>query len=229
LYRRALTAILFSVWGAAVSCAPKVSDRPLSTEPSADGYYYGAPTSGGKVLQISQPDPAQARAKPKTKTEDVVAKAAASGADTPADASTEAAAEPAAEPFAQTFAGDYSGKDTVVIELSGFPPQPQEDEHAKLRVTVDGLVVSVTVVDSNSGDDLCTINGEPKGAAIQFKPGQSCFEEMLGIPMTAELEGGEATLADEQLRVRFVVKLELADGGESRSGKLTYLFEGERD
>ncbi len=224
-------------------CAPSVSQVPLSSEAVAGGYYYGVPERGGKQLDdqpssassrrslpSAKPKPAPAQAKQDTKPEPD-----ADDEDVEAASKAEGQVAPVISPedYAASFGGEFQGKDVVSIRFDGFPEQVQEDENAKMRVTVNGLEVSVTVVDSNSGGDLCTVKGQPekkqtKQPKVVFPAGQQCFANMLGGPMAAELTGGWARVQDDTLRVEFDVKLEVSGADDTLNGSLGYVFEGQR-
>lgn len=214
-------------------CARPASSVPLSPGPPGSGYYYGAPAYGGRSLS-APPETAgikPASPVPPAKTDEAVAANEEVDAETFADEDgSEPKAHPSVSPeeFAKPFAGKFVGDDRVTIRFDGLPEQVQEDDQATMRVEVEGSRVSMSVVDSNSGNDLCTVVGEPRDEQILFKAGQSCFAEMLGGPMNAELVGGTAHLADSTLTVELDVKIELRGPDDSLSGVLHYRFEGDR-
>lgn len=226
----------------AAGCAPSVSQQPLTPEADGAGYFYGAPLRAGKQLEeapaqaspITQAPRAKQVAAPEPPAEEENAKAS-STEETQADASV---ASPALDrqAVAQRFEGEYSGKDIVTIQFEGLPPQTQEDENAQMKVAVDDDQVSLTVVDSSSGNDLCTVTGQlpeqlsaDEAPRVTFPAGQRCFSDMLGGPISAELIGGEASVEEATLTVNFDVRLELNSPNASLSGSLEFEFVGERN
>jgi hypothetical protein len=84
-------------------------------------------------------------------------------------------------------------------------------------------------VDSQSGSDLCAVTGTAKKNAIEFEPGQSCLDTILGLPMTAELESGSAKLDGKQLVVDYVIELEIESPRGTIDGSIVYHFGGTQE
>lgn len=85
---------------------------------------------------------------------------------------------------------------------------------------------SFTVLDTNSGSELCVVEGSLVGKDLVLDEGQSCFEGILGVPMDASLYEGEASLVGETLTVTLGVELTLARADGDLTGELSYRFEG---
>jgi hypothetical protein len=223
-----------------LGCSPGASASPLANaDPEGpEVYFYGDATHGGKRL----PDPVAARApagseEPTPPTPRKIEESEDEEAESEADESEreegDAGAAPAAKLGAVSFEklpGSYRGTDTLKIRVDGAPEQVQTDDKAKLSVESkekDEYVFKI--VDSQNGSDLCAVIGKPKRDAIEFEPGQSCLEQILGIPMTATLESGKATLVRGLLRVDYSIALEIDAPNGPQEGHIDYHFEGRRE
>jgi hypothetical protein len=223
---------LLVVGSGVLGCALSPSQVPLGSSDGerTDVYFYGPHGLGGKQLP---PEESRAEAKPKPKPElslRTVASAKPS-AETPRVPSVEIDADAGAAPRVEKkYAGRYLGTDTVVIQFSGFPDEPQVDDEAKIDVEVRGEKgVAVTVVDSSQGTPLCTLEGKFSAAdAFSFEAGQPCFEDMLGIPLGAELLNGSGKFVDARLTLEFEVHMSFDAPGDTIEGTLSYHFDGER-
>jgi hypothetical protein len=130
-------------------------------------------------------------------------------------------------------AGEYRGTDHVTIRIPGVPRSTEVDDKARSRVvTNEDGTYAVSVLDSNTGDDLCTLEGKraandkPEVSHIEFDAGQSCFEDVLGFDAVTALEHGSADISGENLTIRFLLKLTAEEAGVE--GALDYSFEGKR-
>ena len=109
--------------------------------------------------------------------------------------------------------------------------QAQDDDAAKVRVELqdaDKQRYAVSVLDSNTGNPLCTVEGELEEQRIEFAPDQTCFAGILGAPVNATLLSGVASFEGEALKLELEVSLEPSAPGATLDGALLYSFEGSR-
>lgn len=217
------------------NCAPAASAVPLANaEPEGpDVYFYGDASNGGKDLPEDapgtrpEPKPAKpAATQPKAPTAEQPARADASGPE----------ADDAANVPQTGFAalpGRYAGTDTLKINIDGAPERVETDDAAKLTVEKpddakpDAYVFKI--VDSQSGADLCSVTGVAKQRKIEFEPGQTCLETILGVSMTATLVSGTARLDGKQLVVDYTIELEVDSPRGPVEGRIDYHFAGTRE
>lgn len=129
----------------------------------------------------------------------------------------------------QLTPGTYKGTDWVTIDLPGFPGSEQVDDKARIVLAaVSGSSrLSFTVLDTNSGNELCSVEGAVVNDLIAFDPNQSCFEGILGVPMRTSLYEGEGRMTDGGLEVTLGIELTLTSpDGDEIVGDLSYRFEG---
>ncbi len=211
------------------ACAPDASRTPLSSPvvPRHDVYFYGPaglseqPTARAKV----RPQPRKPTAQPKAPTTD----AGSGEAEAETDRAKDGSVSPEQAPEARS--GTYQGSDRVVISFDGLPEQAQDDDAAKVRVELqdaDKQRYAVSVLDSNTGNPLCTVEGELEEQRIEFAPDQTCFAGILGAPVNATLLSGVASFEGEALKLELEVSLELSAPGATLDGALLYSFEGSR-
>ena len=235
--------------GPVLACAPPVSHQPFanSVPDGVNVYLYGA--AHAKSARQRPPEVLEKR---DTKDEESaqskqVSRSATRAAKRKKAKETTAQVERETEP---DIAGEYRGTDWVTISLPGLPENEQEDD--KARVVIKRLgdpsegdaqeafgsgnrdqapsarLFSLSVIDTNSGDELCTIQGELKESVIEFKPGQVCFSGILGVPMQAKTRAGEAHVDGSTLSAEFTVELRVKTPDTELEGTLDYSFEGER-
>lgn len=133
---------------------------------------------------------------------------------------------PAAE---ASIVGTYRGTDWVTIDLLGFPESEQVDDKARtvLATLDDPQRFSFTVLDTNSGNELCSVNATRVNQLLVFEPGQACFTGILGIPMQAVLYEGEGRVEKGgQLDITLGIELTVQGPEGELSGDLAYHFEG---
>jgi hypothetical protein len=213
------------------ACAMSASKVPLdnANPEGPDIYFYGTPDHGGKSLkQTGEGDaphkplvlpkpPSLVKAK---KVAKVKKKTKATRADAGASVGDGGAVD-------AQWAGRYAGTDTVIVSFPGIPPDPQVDDNAKMdvvRLSDDRL--SVSVVDSQRGVPLCTVEGDFEEGNIELDDGQECFSDMLGIPVDTSLQGGTGTIDGEKLTVDFVVEMSIDTPSGLIEGGIDYHFEG---
>lgn len=145
--------------------------------------------------------------------------------------SAERGGDETATPVTKAIAGIYRGTDWVTIDLPGFPENEQVDEKARvtLRKVNDAGLHEFTVLDTNSGAELCRVEAKLTGELLGFEPGQTCFEGILGIPMETTLYEGEGRIANGTLKVTLGVEMTVSGTEAEISGDLSYRFEGKLD
>lgn len=213
------------------ACAPDASRTPLSSPvvPHHDVYFYG-PSGVSKQPRAR----AQRRRPPRQPAKEIQAQGADAGsteADAEGEHTASSATERDQEQAAESRSGTYRGSDRVIINFDGLPEQAQDDDAAKVRVELqdaDKQRYAVSVLDSNTDNPLCTVEGELEDQRIEFTPDQTCFAGILGAPMKAKLLSGEASFEGEKLQVELEVSLELSAPGATLDGSLLYSFEGRR-
>lgn len=195
-----------------------------------DVYLYG-PHEATSAAHSSGPDGSPAQA-----TSD-------DGDDLPVEAATvthkqvvvKSDAEPSPEQESpqksRSIAGIYRGTDWVTIDLPGFPENEQVDPKARvtLRKVNDAGLYDFTVLDTNSGAELCSVEATLTGELLAFEPGQSCFDGILGIPMDTTLYEGEGRVVNGTLEVTLGVEMTVSGTETEISGDLSYRFEGKLD
>ncbi len=230
----AVKALLVAPLLVAVACAPVVSKQALSDSgsPPPVGYYYGA----AQPAEFRQASPTESTA-PSTKS--AVRRAAKvegeekkDAASSPASSTAEQKETPAKpsedNKSASPWAGDYLGRDTLKLELANRTAPPQVDDGAKLRVDVDGQRVTFVVVDSQEGQELCSVSGPLSAdqAVIELEQVADCFSGLLPLPMQTELARGRCELASGELTLRFALDVTVATDELTLEGELEYEFVG---
>jgi hypothetical protein len=227
-------------------CAPAASSTPLANAApeGPEVYFYGDASRGGKDLGEQAGAGAKSEAVSATrsqgdsktasgKTDKLTSAthAQASDGDTPSGSAHETASLPAAS--FEDLPGQYAGNDRLAIDIDGAPERVETDDAAKLTVEKSGdgkpdeYVFSI--VDSQSGNDLCSVTGVAKKQAIEFEPGQSCLDTILGLPMEAKLASGSAKLDGKDLVVDYAIDLEIDSPRGTLDGKINYHFAGTRE
>lgn len=199
---------------------------PSTGKPKSDEYLYGphaVVASSGTSSDVGTKE------RPKASSDAPASQVDAAVATVPEHSKppSETAAPPPVE-ARQDFAGNYQGTDWVTIDLPGVSGDEQVDERARvslLALPTKGRY-SFTVLDTNSGSELCVVEGSLVGKDLVLDEGQSCFEGILGVPMDASLYEGEASLVGETLTVTLGVELTLARADGDLTGELSYRFEG---
>lgn len=219
-----------------VGCSPAVSTAPLpNARPEGpETYFYGEAKRGGKSL----PDSAAAERKPVVLPTPPALHKKQPGAksDTVAQSEPRVSPKPVIEDAGASspppaIAGRYLGTDTVVIEFPGIPAEPQVDDKAivDIKQREGEHAYTLVVVASNTGEPLCSIDGQWRESELQFDAGQSCFEAILGIPLDANLLGGSAEFDGNRIEVEFQLELSLVTPGGTLEGNVDYSFEGTKE
>lgn len=219
-----------ALWLLVVGCSTAASQTPLAnSDPvGSDIYFYGPHGHGGKA-SIAHGDTVEV---PVVNLTHVASAPTLRAAPPPVEivaATSSSAPSAQLNPERLSFAGRYSGTDTVTILFADFPDEPQVDESAKIDVKdVTDQRISITVVDSNQGTPLCTIEGKNDAGKVSFDPGQPCFEAILGIPAESSIVNGTGLFSGEQLTLDFEVALEVDVAGSSLEGSIDYHFDGKK-
>lgn len=216
---------------AATGCAPTASSVPLGLGP----------------LALAERD-SEAQAVMKQRREKKPARAARAGVADPApevDAST--ATEPSAvakkstpdeedEPSATASPGSslaleglYAGADVAVYRLTGFPEREEKDDKAKIRIDkASAGNVSITLINTADGSDLCELTARVDGNAALIESAQPCFSDGSEGSLEAELTSGRAVIVGDRLKMDAEGTLSGALADQELEGQLTYTFTGER-
>lgn len=147
-------------------------------------------------------------------------KPAASSADAgPSDALPSA---PAADE-APSWPGEYVGSDRLVRKFDEGPDDVQLDDKARTRVEQpNSSAVTISIINSASGDVICALRASVSGNRATLEPGQTCFgEEDYGALISA----GHATLDGDRLVVEFEASVEESESPGERD---SYHFDGTR-
>lgn len=222
----AARAALASFWLAA--CAPAASQTPLGLGPLALAEK-NAPVAAPVV-----PEPSAAN-EPGTKAAPAPREGSTTVEETTPTAAEESgtgaeAASPDPTANAGDFEGMYSGDDIAVFRLPGFPESEQRDERAKIRIEDAGAgSVSITLINSDDGSDLCELNARVDGNAALIESPQPCFTGGGEGSPEAVLTSGRAVLSGDQLRMDAEGTLSLALPDQELDGELTYSFKGKRE
>lgn len=214
-----------------LACGPSYGPAfPDVGAASRDVYLYGA--HDGSVQRRTQAVPSAtsgaASADAATEFADTSEHSATDVKERIAKSSPDALRPPAEE----SIVGTYRGTDWVTIDLLGFPESEQVDDKARTVVTNldDPQRFTFTVLDTNSGSELCSVNATRVNQLLVFEPGQACFTGILGIPMQAVLYEGEGRVEKGgQLDVTLGIELTVQGPEGELSGDLAYRFEGKLD
>lgn len=213
------------------SCTPSYGPALGGTRSATQDVYLYGPHEGTAVSLASDDDGSPARVTSED-GDDLTLEASSSVSKKPAGVTVEVEQEEAAEASrGKAIAGVYRGTDWVTIDLPGFPENEQVDEKARvtLRKVNDAGVYDFTVLDTNTGAELCSVEATLTGELLAFEPGQTCFEGILGIPMEATLYEGEGRVANGRLKVTLGVEMTVSGTQAEVSGDLSYRFEGKFD
>lgn len=206
------------------------SQVPLDNEQpeGSDVYFYGPADRGGKKLRNEEADSQPRKpvvlpkppslVKPKKVAKVTKKKTSASDAGVTGDASFD-------QP--EKWAGRYAGTDTVIVSFPGVPTDPQVDDKARMDVKRLGdKRLSVSVIDSQRGVSLCTVEGDFAEGKIELDEGQECFSDMLGIPVDTSLLGGTGSIEGDKLTIEFEVEMSIDTPSGTIDGGIDYDFVG---
>ncbi len=221
-----VTGVRLAALCSALGCAPAASVVPLGLGPLAQA----------EQSAQAQADAEQRRRAPKKRAArapvvesaapaDPVAKAEPGEAGGDADATAASPASPAPAAFEGMFAGD----DIAVYRLTGFPEREERDDKAKIRIekAAPGSV-SIILVNSADGSDLCELAARVEGNAALLEPAQPCFSDGSEGSLEAVLSSGRVVLDGDRLKMDAEGTLSLSLPDQELEGELTYTFTGER-
>ncbi len=219
--------VLTSIIGCAAHYGPAF---PNSARTKGDVYLYGDHSTGRSA---DEDEPASELVEADAPSEALTEKeSAASDSKQTPSASKEAPDGEEVDVELEVTAitpGTYRGTDWVTIDLPGFPGSEQVDDKARVVVAAlaDSSRLTFTVLDTNSGNELCTVEAELIDALMAFDAGQACFGGILGVPMETSVYEGEGRTANGILEVSLSVELTLTSpDGDEIVGDLSYRFEG---
>ena len=128
-----------------------------------------------------------------------------------------------------SFEGLFAGDDVAVFRLTGFPEREQRDDQAKIRIEkASAGNVSITLINSEDGSDLCELLARVEGNAALIESAQPCFSDGSEGSLEAELTSGRAVLDGDRLTMVAEGTLSVALPDQELEGELSYSFEGER-
>jgi hypothetical protein len=211
------------------ACAPRTSSVPLGLGPLAVAERDAQAQAEASRRQhrpepVRRPTAAAAAAKPLAKAD-----APKSGAGDEPAASDEASGADASSAAPAGFEGLYAGDDIAVFRWTGAPEQEQRDDKAKIRIDkANAGNVSITLINSEDGSDLCQLLARIEGNAALIESAQPCFSDGGEGSPEAELTSGRAVLEGDRLSMKAEGTISLALPDQDLDGEITYTFEGER-
>jgi hypothetical protein len=125
------------------------------------------------------------------------------------------------------FVGNYAGLDVSVYRVDGTQIREEKDPKALMSVKKNGSRLAVVIVASNTGDPLCTLNGDQKGDTVTLASGQQCPEPRNPF-LGANVASGSAKLQGTKLTVDITFEANIDFEGEQHKGSVEYHFEGTR-
>lgn len=211
--------------GCATSYGPALSNSGVV--PSRDLYLYGSHLAAGGATRVTSDGDSESAAPDAPTASAEKHEKPTKAEEKPSKAAVEHDSE-ATDTAAEITAGTYRGTDWVTIDLPGFPGSEQVDDKARVVLEEVGEgEYAFKVLDTNSGSELCSIQGTVSDGLISFELGQSCFGGILGVPMETAIYEGEGRMAGESLEVTLGIELSLTSPeGDELTGDLSYRFEG---
>lgn len=213
---------------ALLGCAPAVNPAPLGLGPLAIAERDAKAHAAASQHQRGPRRAAVATASPEGPGAKVEVEVPAAAVDDK-DGDGDSEGSPVTATATPSFEGSYAGDDVAVFRLTGFPEREQRDDKAQIRIewaTADS--VSITLINSEDGSDLCELLARVEGNAALIESAQPCFSSGGEGSLEAELTSGRAVLEGDQLRMNAEGTLSVAFPDQELDGELTYSFEGER-
>jgi hypothetical protein len=208
-------------------CAPKASTTPLGLGPLA---------LAERSALIAERKPAAATHKAAQRAEPTAQATTPSESKDDADA-TESDKTPdssesehkASSKAAPAFVGMFAGKDVATYRISGIPERQELDDKARIRIESESpSQLSITLINSADGSDMCELSAEIQGNSALLDGGQPCFSSEGEGAIHAELTSGTLTLNGDRLSMDAEGKLSVAMAEEELDGALSYSFKGKR-
>ncbi len=130
---------------------------------------------------------------------------------------------------AASFVGEFTGTDVTTMRWEAEPEEKYPDPTASVRIeSKSATEVTIVVIFTPTGGPFCSLTGTVNGNSADIAPGQTCPEAELNLGWTASVTSGKATLDGDQLVLEVEGDLEAQPGGDPRTGKFGYRFEGSR-
>jgi hypothetical protein len=214
-------------------CAPKASSVPLGLGPLALAERDSEAQANLKRRRDNKPARAAraAIADRAPAAEEASASAEPSAAASKPDADEGDDATVVAEPGSSVeFEGLYAGADVAVYRFTGYPEREEKDDKAKIRIEKPSAgSVSITLINTADGSDLCELTARVDGNAALIESAQPCFSDGSEGSPEAELTSGRAVIEGDQLRMDAEGTLSgVSPDQREVDGQLTYTFKGER-
>ncbi len=139
------------------------------------------------------------------------------------------AGTPASAPSSGTvdFVGNYAGEDVSAFVVDGTQIREEKDPKALMTVKKNGSRLSLVIVASNTGDPLCTLDGNQKGDTVTLVSGQQCPEPRNPFS-PGRVASGSAKLDGAKLKVEITFEASIEIEGEQHKARIDYRFEGTR-
>lgn len=228
---RRVTSRVSKVLGAiGLSCGCATTYGPAfskASPPKQDVYLYGVHST--VVSEAAEPDGAEREDEADAVDVAVVSKPPAKDSSPKSSKRVAETEQDAGTPSTVFALGTYKGTDWVTIDLPGFPANEQVDEKARVVLAKGSneARITFTVLDTNSGKELCAVVGTVENELIAFDTEQACFAGILGVPMQTSVYEGEGRVGEEGLEVTLGVELTLTTpDGDEIVGDLSYRFAG---
>jgi hypothetical protein len=207
------------------ACAPAASSVPLGLGPLAIAER-DAQAQAEADRRESKPKAARKPAPAAPAKEQIAEKEAPKAAPArsePPDSDEAAQADGAGAAGSVHFEGLYAGEDIAVYRWTGAVEQEQRDDKAKIRIEkASGGNVSITLINSADGSDLCELLARVEGNAALIESAQPCFSE------ESEVTSGRAVLEGDRLKISAQGTISLTLPDQELDGEISYTFEGER-
>jgi hypothetical protein len=228
-----IACVLLSLTLGSIGCAPRASSVPLGQGPLALAEQAAEQSANARAASQTRADVARRRptkSAPKPAKVSPEAKAEAELSEE-GDAEKKDAAGTSDEKSASSseLDGLYSGEDVAISRLPGLPDWEQKDDKAQIRVQTDAPnVLSLTLINSDDGSDLCELSARLEGKTAVLDADQPCFTSNEEGGVQGELDSGRAVFDGNRLSMdaEGTLRQELAD--QVLEGELSYTFKGER-
>jgi hypothetical protein len=133
-----------------------------------------------------------------------------------------------AAPSLEGWVGLYRGSDTTKSWFPPVPPREVTDPNAQTRVeTENATTLRLVLVDSSTGNDICSLKATVATSEATVQEGQTCFgSEDSG--QSARIRSGKARRVDRELTLDLLLYAEVDDEDPPVHGTLEYHFVGKR-
>ena len=187
----------------AAGCAPKASSVPLGLGPLALAERDSEAQANLKRRRDKPTRAARAAVADRAPAAEASAPAEPSAAASKPDADEGDEATVVAEPGSSVeFEGLYAGADVAVYRFTGYPEREEKDDKAKIRIEKPSEgSVSITLINTADGSDLCELTARVDGNAALIESAQPCFSDGSEGSPEAELTSGRAVIEGDQLKM----------------------------